>query len=50
MPVSRLGAHHLTLPYEILMNFVMHPLTEQTPAEFQAKGIGISSLGKIRSI
>jgi transaldolase len=37
------GAHHLTLPYEVLMNFTRHPFTEQTLAEFQAKGIGIPS-------
>jgi transaldolase len=40
------GAHHLTLPYEVLMSFTNHPLTEQTLAEFQAKGIGIPSLNE----
>jgi transaldolase len=46
------GAHHLTLPYEVLMNFTRHPLTEQTVAEFQAKGVGIPSLSEkeLRSV
>jgi transaldolase len=36
------GAHHLTLPYDILMSLITHPLSEQTAAEFQASGIGLS--------
>ena len=36
------GAHHLTLPYEVLTGLITHPLSEQTMAEFQANGIGIS--------
>lgn len=40
------GAHHLTLPYEVLMSFSSHPLTEQTLSEFQAKGTGFSSLNE----
>ena len=36
------GAHHLTLPYEVLMGLIAHPLTEQTIAEFQARGIGLT--------
>jgi len=35
------GAHHLTLPYEVLTGLITHPLSEQTVAEFQANGIGI---------
>jgi transaldolase len=35
------GAHHLTLPYEVLTNLISHPLSEQTVAEFQATGVGI---------
>lgn len=37
------GAHHLTLPYEVLMGLTVHPLTEQTVAEFQAGGVGLIS-------
>jgi transaldolase len=37
------GAHHLTLPYEVLTSLLEHPLTEQTLAEFQARGIGLTS-------
>ena len=37
------GAHHLTLPYEVVVNFTMHPLTEQALAEFRAMGVGIPS-------
>jgi transaldolase len=46
------GAHHLTLPYEVLTNFIVHPLTEQTLAEFQGNGIGITPLNEkeLRSI
>jgi transaldolase len=40
------GTHHLTLPYEVLMSFIMHPLTEQTVAEFRANGIGITALNE----
>jgi transaldolase len=35
------GAHHLTLPYQVLTGLITHPLSEQTVAEFQTKGIGI---------
>jgi transaldolase len=35
------GAHHLTLPYEVLTGLITHPLSEQTIAEFQAHGVGI---------
>lgn len=37
------GAHHLTLPYEVLTGLISHPLTEQTIAEFQATGIGLTA-------
>ena len=37
------GAHHLTLPYEVLMSLMTHPLTERTVAEFQAAGLGLTS-------
>jgi transaldolase len=37
------GAHHLTLPYEIVMSLIVHPLTGQTLAEFQAMGVGLIS-------
>jgi transaldolase len=37
------GAHHLTLPYEVLMSLIQHPLTEQTVAEFQSNGVGLTS-------
>jgi transaldolase len=36
------GAHHLTLPYVVLTGLIAHPLSEQTMAEFQANGVGIS--------
>jgi transaldolase len=36
------GAHHLTLPYEVLTGLITHPLSEQTMVEFQASGVGIS--------
>jgi len=35
------GAHHLTLPYEVLMSLIKNPFSEQTLAEFQADGVGI---------
>ena len=35
------GAHHVTLPYEILTRLIAHPLSEQTIAEFQVNGVGI---------
>lgn len=37
------GAHHLALPYEVLTSLMTHPLSEQTLAEFQANGVGITS-------
>ena len=37
------GAHHLTLPYEVLMSLIKHPLTEQTVVEFQSNGVGLTS-------
>jgi transaldolase len=37
------GAKHLTLPYEVLVSLLVHPLTEQTVAEFQSKGVGLIS-------
>ena len=37
------GAHHLTLPYQVLMKLITHPLTEQTVAEFQSNGTGIAA-------
>jgi transaldolase len=37
------GANHLTLPYEVLVSLLVHPLTEQTLAEFQSKGVGLIS-------
>ena len=37
------GAHDLTLPYEVLISLMAHPLTEQTVAEFQVRGIGLTS-------
>ena len=37
------GAYHLTLPYEVLLSLMTHPLTEQTIAEFQTNGIGLIS-------
>jgi transaldolase len=40
------GAHHLTLPYEVLTSLMAHPLTEQTVAEFQAAGLGLTSSTK----
>ena len=38
------GAHHLTLPHEVIMGLIKHPLTDQTLMEFQASGVGIISL------
>ena len=35
------GAQHLTLPYEVIMSLIGHPLTDQTLAEFQAIGAGL---------
>ncbi|HSL43703.1 MAG TPA: transaldolase family protein [Anaerolineales bacterium] len=35
------GAHHLTLPYEVLMSLMHDPLSDQTVEEFQENGIGI---------
>ena len=37
------GAHHLTLPYQVLSSLVMHPLTAETLQEFQRNGMGITS-------
>ena len=37
------GAQHLTLPFEVLMNLMVNPLSEQTLAEFQTNGIGVAS-------
>jgi transaldolase len=37
------GAKHLTLPHEVLVSLLVHPLTEQTVAEFQSKGVGLIS-------
>src|SRR6266498_1661062 len=37
------GAHHLTLPYDVLMRLIQNPLTDQTLAEFQVRGVGIIS-------
>jgi transaldolase len=37
------GAQHLTLPYHVLTSLITHPMSEQTVAEFQAGGVGISS-------
>ncbi len=37
------GAHHLTLPYEVIMSLIGHPLTDQTLGEFQALGVGLVS-------
>lgn len=39
------GAHHLTLPFEVLTSLIAHPLTEQTVAEFQSNGIGVIASG-----
>lgn len=41
------GAHHLTLPYEVIMSLMVHPLTAQTLAEFQAIGVGLISSPKV---
>ena len=35
------GAHHITLPYEVITSLISHPLTDQTLAEFQAYGLGL---------
>lgn len=40
------GAHHLTLPYEVLTGLITHPLSEQAMAEFQDNGVGISQSTK----
>ena len=37
------GAHHLTLPYQVLTSLVTHPLTAETLQEFQSNGVGITS-------
>jgi transaldolase len=37
------GVHHLTLPYQVLMSLVTHPLSEQTIAEFESSGVGLTS-------
>ena len=37
------GAQHLTLPYEVIMSLIEHPLTDQTLVEFQAIGAGLIS-------
>jgi len=36
------GAHHLTLPLEVLRDLITHPLSEQAVAEFQEEGVGLS--------
>ncbi|MEM1370429.1 MAG: transaldolase family protein [Cyanobacteria bacterium P01_H01_bin.15] len=36
------GAHHLTLPLDILTALTTHPLSEKTFAEFQEKGRGLA--------
>jgi transaldolase len=38
------GAQHLTLPHEVILDLIKHPLTDQTLMEFQSNGIGIISL------
>jgi transaldolase len=35
------GAHHLTLPLSMLLAMAQHPLSDQSVAEFAAKGAGI---------
>jgi transaldolase len=35
------GAHHLTLPWEILQGMTTHPLSLQTQADFNQQGCGI---------
>jgi len=35
------GAHHLALPYDVLLAMPEHPLSAQTIAEFQEKGVGL---------
>jgi transaldolase len=37
------GAQHITLPYEVLISLTVHPLTQQTVAEFQSNGVGLMS-------
>jgi transaldolase len=37
------GAQHLTLPHEVILDLIKHPLTDQTLMEFQAGGVGIIS-------
>ena len=44
------GAHHLTLPYNVLGSLIHHPLTAQTLAEFQSNGLGIASPQRESSI
>jgi len=36
------GANHLTLPYEVLTSLIKNPFSDQTLAEFQANGVGIT--------
>jgi transaldolase len=40
------GAHHLTLPYDVLAGLMSHPLSEATLDEFKANGFGIQHLEK----
>lgn len=35
------GAHHLTLPYEVLTSLMTHPHSEETLAEFRTNGVAI---------
>jgi transaldolase len=35
------GAHHLTLPSEVIMSIIVHPLTDQTLVDFQSLGVGL---------
>jgi transaldolase len=37
------GAHHLTLPHDVLESLITNPLSEMAVAEFKADGIGITS-------
>ena len=41
------GAHHLTLPLDILRAMMTHELSTKTVAEFAASGIGISDTSKV---
>ena len=43
------GARHLTLPYKVLVSLIHHPLTEQTLAEFQSNGIGVTPPQRVSS-